>query len=156
MAIVNPQNKTVGIHALGNSEAKEFKEFDLIPVFLDGLVSNSCRVELYVEKFTCRCPITNQPDHATVRVSYDPKDYYLETKSFKLYIESFRERGIFHEHLTSMILHDLVASLSPAYVEVETSFDARGGISVKSTSAWSHLEGDVSLEGESDAVVPRG
>ena len=134
MAIVDPNKLNVG-QALGNSDAKVFKEFDLIPV-MEGSVEGIAQVTLFVENFTCRCPITNQPDQATVKITYNPNKFYLETKSLKLYIESFRERGIFHEHLTHVVTEDVRKALNPQYIRVTTNFSSRGGISVETTEDW--------------------
>ena len=137
MAIVDsnkPRLLSVDIgHALGNSEAKVFKEFDLIP--LGTTHGAPCiQVDLVIEKFTCRCPITNQPDYATITINYDPRDYYIETKSLKLYFESFRNRGIFHEHLASQVVSDLSMALKPRYLLVKVKFDSRGGIAVNASA----------------------
>lgn len=129
MAIVDPSktNDQSG-RALGNS-VTEFREFDLIPV--DKGQGPPCeQVVLRIEKFTCRCPITTQPDHAEVVITYAPNEHYLETKSLKLYVESYREKGIFHEHLASRILTDISLALKPDWMKVKVKFDSRGGISV--------------------------
>src|SRR5689334_13860490 len=79
-------------------------------------------------EFTCLCPMTGQPDFATLRISYVPDRTCVELKSLKLYLWSFRDEGHFHEAVTNRILDDLVALLEPKRIAVEGDFLVRGGI----------------------------
>ena len=79
-------------------------------------------------EFTCLCPMTGQPDFATIRIRYVPDQKCVELKSLKLYLWSFRNEGAFHEAVTNRIADDLVAALEPRYVMVEGDFYVRGGI----------------------------
>jgi 7-cyano-7-deazaguanine reductase len=79
-------------------------------------------------EFTCLCPMTGQPDFATIRIRYAPAELCVELKSLKLYLWSFRERGAFHEAVTNQILDDLAAALKPRRLEVQGDFMVRGGI----------------------------
>lgn len=79
-------------------------------------------------EFTCLCPLTGQPDFATIRIRYTPNQRCVELKSLKLYLWSFRDEGTFHEAVTNRILDDLVAALGPRRVSVEGDFLVRGGI----------------------------
>jgi 7-cyano-7-deazaguanine reductase len=79
-------------------------------------------------EFTALCPKTGQPDFATIRISYVPDRLCVELKSLKLYLHSYRDRGIFYEHVTNAILDDLVAALAPRSITVEGDFKTRGGI----------------------------
>src|ERR1035437_8681210 len=69
------------------------------------------RVILKTDEFTCVCPMTGQPDFATIRVDYVPDKTVVESKSFKLYLWSYRNEGAFHEHVVNTILDDLVDAL---------------------------------------------
>jgi 7-cyano-7-deazaguanine reductase len=80
-------------------------------------------------EFTALCPITGQPDFATITISYVPDRRCVELKSLKLYLHGYRDRGIFYEHVTNVILDDLVAALRPRSMTVEGDFRVRGGIS---------------------------
>ena len=80
------------------------------------------------EEFTCVCPMTGQPDFATIRIEYIPETLCVELKSLKLYLWSFRDDGTFHEAVTNRILDDLVAALKPRWLRVEGDFKIRGGI----------------------------
>ncbi len=79
-------------------------------------------------EFTCVCPMTGQPDFATIRISYVPAEKCVELKSLKLYLWSYRDEGAFHEAVTNRILDDLVAALHPRRCRVEGDFMVRGGI----------------------------
>jgi 7-cyano-7-deazaguanine reductase len=80
-------------------------------------------------EFTALCPKTGQPDFATIRITYVPDRLCLELKSLKLYLHSYRDRGIFYERVTNVILDDLVAAVAPRSMTVEGQFNVRGGIS---------------------------
>lgn len=90
-------------------------------------------VESVTPEFTCVCPLTGQPDFATVRVRYVPGPRCFELKSFKLYLWSFRNEGHFHEDVTNRILADLVAAVEPQWMEVRGEFHVRGGIATTVT-----------------------
>ncbi len=79
-------------------------------------------------EFTCLCPMTGQPDFATIRIRYVPDAKCVELKSLKLYLWSYRDEGTFHEAVTNKIANDLIAALDPRYLHVEGDFYVRGGI----------------------------
>ena len=79
-------------------------------------------------EFTCLCPITGQPDFATVTITYVPDQSIVELKSLKLYLWSYRDEGAFHEDVTNRILDDLAGSLAPRRLTVRTDWMIRGGI----------------------------
>lgn len=85
-------------------------------------------IEFTAPEFTCLCPMTGQPDFATIYIRYIPDKTIVELKSLKLYLWSFRDEGIFHETLTNVILDDLVNALAPRWMEVIGEFYVRGGI----------------------------
>ena len=85
-------------------------------------------VQFECPEFTCLCPMTGQPDFATMRIRYIPGERCVELKSLKLYLWSYRDRGAFHEAATNQILDDLVAATSPRWMVVEGDFYVRGGI----------------------------
>ena len=85
---------------------------------------------LETDEFTCVCPATGQPDFATIRVEYVPDEKIVESKSFKLYIWSYRDEGVFHEHVVNQILDDLVELLDPHWCRVSGLFNIRGGIGI--------------------------
>lgn len=85
-------------------------------------------VRLECPEFTCVCPVTGQPDFATIRIRYVPDRLCVELKSLKLYLWGFREVGSYHEAVTNQILDDLRLALAPRRLEVEGDFRVRGGI----------------------------
>ncbi len=87
-------------------------------------------VTLETSEFTCLCPVTGQPDFATIKVAYVPDQKIVESKSYKLYLWSYRNEGVFHEHVVNTILDDLVKVLDPHYIRVVGEFNIRGGIAI--------------------------
>lgn len=85
-------------------------------------------IHLETPEFTCLCPMTGQPDFATVIIDYRPEKLIVELKSLKLYLWSYRDEGCFHEAAANRILDDLVKLLKPRAMRVETRFLVRGGI----------------------------
>ena len=85
-------------------------------------------IHMEVPEFTCLCPMTGQPDFATIIIDYIPDAMCIELKSLKLYMWSYRNEGAFHEAVTNRILDDLVAALKPRKAEVVGDFFVRGGI----------------------------
>ena len=81
-----------------------------------------------IPEFTCLCPMTGQPDFATLVLDYSPDRACVELKSLKLYVWSYRDEGAFHEAVTNRILDDLVRATGPRYLRVEAKFSVRGGI----------------------------
>jgi 7-cyano-7-deazaguanine reductase len=92
-------------------------------------------VTLTTDEFTCICPATTQPDFATITVKYIPDQRVVESKSLKLYFWSYRNEGVFHEHVVNTICDDLVEALDPYWIEVTGAFQARGGISITVVAA---------------------
>jgi 7-cyano-7-deazaguanine reductase len=86
-------------------------------------------IEIECPEFTSVCPKTGQPDFGTIRIRYVPDKVCLELKALKLYLFEYRNQGIFYEHVTNVILDDLVAALKPRRMTVEGDFNVRGGIS---------------------------
>jgi 7-cyano-7-deazaguanine reductase len=85
-------------------------------------------ITMALPEFTCLCPMTGQPDFATIRIRYVPDQSLVELKSLKLYLWSYRDQGAFHEDVTNRILNDLVAAIRPRWAEVTGDFNVRGGI----------------------------
>jgi 7-cyano-7-deazaguanine reductase len=85
-------------------------------------------IDHVVPEFTCICPMTGQPDFATIRIRYVPDRWLVELKSLKLYMWAYRDEGAFHEDVTNRILEDLVRTLAPRRMEVVGDWNVRGGI----------------------------
>ncbi|MHC6180007.1 preQ(1) synthase [Clostridium sp. JNZ X4-2] len=109
-------------------------KFDYDPSILKTFVNkhrdNDYFVKFNCPEFTSLCPITGQPDFASVYISYVPDKLMVESKSLKLYLFSFRNHGDFHEDCMNKIMKDLIKLMSPKYIEVQGKFLPRGGISI--------------------------
>ena len=120
------------ITLLGNQNVKY--EFgynpEVLEVFDNKHPGNDYFVKFNCPEFTSLCPITGQPDFATIYISYIPGEKMVESKSLKLYLFSFRNHGDFHEDCMNVIMKDLVELMDPKYVEVWGKFTPRGGISI--------------------------
>lgn len=103
-----------------------FCKFDKEP--LPNLVVASGKVHIEVPEFTSLCPLTGQPDFATIVIDYTPAALCVESKSLKLYLMAFRNEGEFHEACVARIAHDLWTVLMPLDLRVEGRFTPRGGI----------------------------
>ncbi len=116
---------------LGNQTQYAF-EYDksLLETFDNQHSERDYFVKFNCPEFTSLCPITGQPDFATLYISYIPDKKMVESKSLKLYLFSFRNHGGFHEDCVNTILNDLVELLQPRYLEVWGKFLPRGGISI--------------------------
>jgi 7-cyano-7-deazaguanine reductase len=116
-----------GLTLLGREVRQPVRKLETFPNQHPG---RRYTVTLVCPEFTCICPITGQPDFATITIRYIPDQRILESKSLKLYLWSYRQEGAFHEHVTNQILDDLVEALNPTYCHVTGAFNVRGGISI--------------------------
>ena len=99
-----------------------------LDTFAYEFVGREIWVEFEMPEFTAICPFSDFPDFAIIRLKYVPNERCIELKSLKLYINSFREVKIFHEHVINLILEDFVAACDPLKVEIEGDFHVRGNI----------------------------
>lgn len=130
---MSEKNKGIdGISLLGNENADY--SFDYNPNILEKFENKHQENDYFVKfncpEFTSLCPITGQPDFATIYISYVPNVYMVESKSLKLYLFSFRNHGGFHEDCVNIIMKDLIKLMDPKYIEVWGKFTPRGGISI--------------------------
>lgn len=105
------------------------------------------RIDITSAEWTALCPLTGQPDFATIRITYVPDERCLELKSLKLYLQSFRDRGVFHEAVTNEMLDHLVTSCRPRRMRIVGDFRVRGGVSTVVT-AEHPVPGGFAAEGE--------
>ncbi|MBN1412417.1 MAG: NADPH-dependent 7-cyano-7-deazaguanine reductase QueF [Spirochaetales bacterium] len=97
-------------------------------------------VTLHTDEFTCVCPKTSQPDFASITIYYVPDKKIVESKSLKLYFWSYRNEGVFHEHLVNIILDDLKKALDPHWCLVKGAFGIRGGIGITVQAEYTRTE----------------
>ncbi len=103
---------------------------EVLETFINKHQENDYFVKFNCPEFTSLCPITGQPDFATIYISYVPDVRMVESKSLKLYLYSFRNHGDFHEDCINIIMKDLIKIMDPRYIEVWGKFTPRGGISI--------------------------
>ncbi|SDI90317.1 preQ(1) synthase [Natribacillus halophilus] len=117
---------------LGNEGTQYNFEYDpgLLETFDNQHPYRDYFVKFNTPEFTTLCPITGQPDFATLYISYIPDEKMVESKSLKMYLFSFRNHGDFHEDVINIIVNDLVEAMAPRYIEVWGKFTPRGGISI--------------------------
>ena len=125
-------NEKGSISLLGSN--KTAYSFDYNPEVLESFPNKHPENDYFVKfncpEFTSLCPITGQPDFATIYISYVPDIKMVESKSLKLYLFSFRNHGDFHEDCVNIIMKDLIKLMDPKYIEVWGKFLPRGGLSI--------------------------
>ena len=121
-----------GVTLLGNKDVKYSMDYapEMLQTFDNKHPDNDYFVKFNCPEFTSLCPITGQPDFATVYISYVPGEKMVESKSLKLYLFSFRNHGDFHEDCVNIITNALIELTHPRYIEVWGKFLPRGGISI--------------------------
>lgn len=117
---------------LGNQQVSYSSNYnpDILETFDNKHQNHDYFVKFNCPEFTSLCPITGQPDFATITISYVPDIKMVESKSLKLYLFSFRNHGDFHEDCINIIMEDLIKVMNPKYIEVWGKFTPRGGISI--------------------------
>jgi 7-cyano-7-deazaguanine reductase len=103
----------------------------LLETFENQFPSRDYVIEIVAPEFTSVCPKTGQPDFGTITLRYTPEGKCVELKSFKIYLQSFRNDGIFYENVTNRIFDDLIAVLAPRWLKIVAAFTPRGGISTQ-------------------------
>ena len=109
------------------SESQIRQPRSILEVFENPRPGRDYQIQFVFPEFTSVCPVTGQPDFATITIRYVPDRYCVEMKSLKLYFFSYRNKGIFYEAVTNAILDDLVAVLKPRKMTVIGEFAVRGG-----------------------------
>src|SRR5690554_2246461 len=123
-------------HLGGKTEYKDNYAPEMLEAFENKHQGNDYWVTFDYPEFTSLCPITGQPNFATIRIDYIPDIRMVESKSLKLYLFSFRNHGAFHEDCVNIIMKDLIKLMDPKYIEVTGIFTPRGGISISPYANW--------------------
>jgi len=105
------------------------KKLKLLEVFKNQYSNRDYTVTHVAPEFTSLCPKTGQPDFGKITVEYIPDKLCVELKSLKIYLNSYRNDGIFYESVTNKILEDLISVCRPRYMKITADFNVRGGIS---------------------------
>ncbi len=114
---------------------------DVLETFPNQYPNREYTIEIRCPEFTSVCPKTGQPDFGTLTFTYVPAEKCVELKSLKLYLQQFRNEGIFYEHVTNRILDDLVAVLQPRRMTLVAAFTPRGGITTTVTAEFTSQTG---------------
>lgn len=124
--------KMADLTLLGNQATvyKDTYDPSILECFENSHPDRNTFVKFNCPEFTALCPMTGQPDFATIYLSYIPDQKMVESKSLKLYLFSFRNHGSFHEDCITQMLIDLVELMDPRYLEIWGKFTPRGGISI--------------------------
>ncbi|MFT3992660.1 MAG: preQ(1) synthase [Dysgonomonas sp.] len=117
-------------HLGGKTEYKDNYAPEVLEAFENKHQENDYWVTFNCPEFTSLCPMTGQPDFATIYINYIPDVKMVESKALKLYLFSFRNHGAFHEDCVNIIMKDLIKLMDPRYIEVVGVFTPRGGISI--------------------------
>ena len=108
----------------------------MLETFENSFPQREYLIEIVCPEFTSVCPKTGQPDFGTLTFQYIPDKLCVELKSLKLYLQQFRNQGIFYENITNRILDDLVNAVQPRQMKLTASFTPRGGISTTVVVEW--------------------
>ncbi|OAM26616.1 NADPH-dependent 7-cyano-7-deazaguanine reductase QueF [Eikenella longinqua] len=132
------QEELGSLTLLGNqkTEYKTTYAPEVLETFDNKHPGNDYFVKFVCPEFTSLCPITGQPDFATILIRYIPDIKMVESKSLKLYLFSFRNHGDFHEDCINIIMKDLIKLMNPRYIEVFGEFTPRGGIAIHPFANW--------------------
>jgi 7-cyano-7-deazaguanine reductase len=127
-----------GVSGLGAKRTEYPTDYapEVLESFINKHPDNDYFVKFNCPEFTSLCPVTGQPDFATIYISYVPDERLVESKSLKIYLYSFRNHGDFHEDCVNIIMKDLRALLDPKYIEVWGKFTPRGGLSIDPYCNW--------------------
>lgn len=117
---------------LGNKNAKPERKLEVFPNHAPGNIT----VTLHCKEFTSLCPSTNQPDYAQIEIVYVPDKFVVESKSMKLYLETYRNEGVFYEHLAVDIAEDFIKYVKPQSLTITVHFNVRGGIAISADYHW--------------------
>jgi len=122
----------------------------LLETFPNPNPQRDYEIEILCPEFTSLCPKTGQPDFGALTFRYTPDQKCVELKSLKLYLQRFRNEGIFYEHVTNRILDDLIAVLAPRRIELHAAFTPRGGISTTVRAQHTAQSGQATPKKERD------
>jgi 7-cyano-7-deazaguanine reductase len=124
---------TTGLTLLGAGSLPQVEtpSTTLLETFVSPAPKRRYEICFSSNEFTSMCPITGQPDYATITIRYVPKERCVESKALKLYLRSFRNQGVFAESIVNRMLDDLMEVLSPRSLTVIGDFTPRGGIGLR-------------------------
>jgi 7-cyano-7-deazaguanine reductase len=118
----------------------------MLETFANQYAGRDYTIEIVCPEFTSVCPKTGQPDFGTITFTYTPAERCVELKSLKLYLQTYRNRGVFYEHVVNQLLDHFVAACRPVRCRVVGAFTPRGGITTTVTSVYDSTRESTSRE----------
>ncbi len=121
---------------IGDFKSPDSVRPDILETFEYEYPETDVGLDISTDEFTCVCPKSGLPDFATITINYKPDKKCVELRSLKFYLMSYRNVGIFHEHVVNRILGDFVKAVEPKTVTVYGDFKIRGGLHTTSEVSW--------------------
>lgn len=121
---------------IGDFKSPDSVRPDILETFEYEYPKTDVGLDISTDEFTCVCPKSGLPDFATITINYKPDKKCVELRSLKFYLMSYRNVGIFHEHVVNRILGDFVKAVEPKMVTVYGDFKIRGGLHTTSEVSW--------------------
>jgi len=121
---------------IGDFKSPDSVRPDILETFEYEYPETDVSLDISTDEFTCVCPNSGLPDFATITINYLPDKKCVELRSLKFYLMSYRNVGIFHEHVVNRILEDFVKAVEPKTVTVYGDFKIRGGLHTTSEVSW--------------------
>ena len=128
--------KLSGLDRRYDVESTDSIDVDVLETFPYEYPGKDIVVDIDTDEFTAVCPFSGLPDFAIVRVHYIPKNLIIELRSFKYYLLSYRDVGIYQEHAVNRILEDLVRCSKPKWMKVVVDYKIRGGVHTIASREW--------------------
>jgi 7-cyano-7-deazaguanine reductase len=122
-------------------EPTETPSANQLETFTNQYARRDYTIEIVCPEFTSVCPKTGQPDFGTITFTYTPGERCIELKALKLYLQRYRNQGVFYEHVVNRLLDDFVAACKPVRCRVVGAFTPRGGITTTVTCSFEAMEG---------------
>src|SRR5438034_8317657 len=135
---MRPQQSPPGEVRVNSVEVPQAEQLETFPNQYPG---RDYTIEIVCPEFTSLCPKTGQPDFGTITFTYTPGERCVELKSLKLYLQRFRNEGVFYEHLVNRLLDDFVTACQPRRCRVTGAFTPRGGITTTVTCIYEAEKG---------------
>lgn len=132
----SPEKKVTRLERRYDVEGVGAIEDDVLETFPYEYPGKDVVVNIDTNEFTAVCPFSGLPDFAQVRVNYIPRHRIIELRSFKHYLFSFRNVGIYQEHVVNRILKDLVRRCTPKWMQVVADYNIRGGVHTVASAEW--------------------
>jgi len=133
---MNKNRKLQGLDRRYDAENTDAIDKDVLDTFPYEYPGRDVVINIETDEFTAVCPFSGLPDYATIRVNYIPGKLIIELRSFKYYLYSFRNVGIYQEHAVNRILENLVACCKPKWMQVIADYNIRGGVHTVASVEW--------------------